>query len=229
MKGSVISASLALLLSAAPVFAQAAGGQAPARPATQPAPRPAAPAPAQAAPTPPAVPVPFPVGAKVAYVNLQQIANLSAEGKALTAKVQALMTKKQTDAATKSKQLADAQQKLQQSGALMSDVARAALEKDIERMNVEGQRFQQDAQAEINEMSQQLQNEFQQKLFPILDTLVKEHELHLLLSAADAGIVAGNAGIDLTLEAVRKLDERTLAGGKPAAPPAATAPAPAAK
>jgi len=230
MKGSVISASLALLLSAAPVFAQAAGGQTPARPAAQPAPRPAAPAPAQAAPTPPPVPVPFPAGAKVAYVNLQQIANLSAEGKSLTAKVQALMTKKQTDAATKSKQLADAQQKLQQSGALMSDVARAALEKDIERMNVEGQRFQQDAQAEINEMSQQLQNEFQQKLFPILDTLVKEHELHLLLSAADAGIVAGNAGIDLTLEAVRKLDERTLAGGKPAAPaPAPAAAAPAAK
>jgi outer membrane protein len=230
MKGLVISASLALALSAAPVFAQAAGGQAPARPATQPAGRPAspAPAPAQAAPGPPPAPVPFPTGAKVAYVNLQQIANLSAEGKTLTAKVQALMTKKQADAAAKTKQLADAQQKLQQSGALMSDAAREALTKDIERMNVEGQRFQQDAQTEINELSQQLQNEFQQKLFPILDALVKERELHLLLSAADAGIVAGNPGIDLTLEAVRKLDERTLAAAKPAPAPAAPA-APAAK
>jgi Skp family chaperone for outer membrane proteins len=227
MRGVVISASLALVLSAAPVFAQAA----PARPGAQPAARPAAPAPAQAAPsTPPPAPVPFPAGAKVAYVNLQQIANASAEGKALTAKVQALMTKKQNDAATKSKQLADAQQKLQQSGALMSDAARDALTKDIERMNVEGQRFQQDAQTEINELSQQLQNEFQQKLFPILDSLVKEHDLHLLLSAADAGIVAGNPGIDLTFEAVKKLDERTLAAGKaPAAPaPTPAAPAPAA-
>jgi outer membrane protein len=228
MKGVVISASLALGLSAAPVFAQAAGGQAPARPATPPATRPAAPAPAQAASTPPPAPVPFPAGAKIAYVNLQQIANLSAEGKALTAKVQALMTKKQGDAATKSKQLADAQQRLQQSGALMSEAARSALEKDIERMNLEGQRFQQDAQAEINELSQQLQNEFQQKLFPILDQIVKERDLHLLLSAADAGIVAGNPGIDVTLEAVRKLDERTLAGNKPAAPPGVAAPAPAA-
>jgi len=227
MKGSVIAASLALLLSAAPAFAQAAAGQA------RPVPRPAAPAPptptpapvpAQAAPPPPpAVPVPFPAGAKVAYVNLQQIANLSAEGKSLTAKVQALMQKKQGEAQTKQKALADAQQKLQTSSTLMSDQARDALQKDIERMNVEGQRFQQDAQAEINELSQQLQNEFQQKLFPILDQLVKEHDLHLLLSAADAGIVAGNAGIDLTMEAVRKLDERTLAGGaKPAAPAAAT-------
>src|SRR5260370_20591423 len=133
MKGAVISASLALVLGAAPVFAQAAAGQAPARPATPPAPRPTAPAPALAAP--PAVPLPFPAGAKVAYVNLQQIANASAEGKALTAKVQALMQKKQNDAAAKSKALADAQQKLQQSGTLMSDAARDALTKDIERMN----------------------------------------------------------------------------------------------
>ena len=227
MKVVVIAASLALALSAAPVFAQAASGQA--RP-TQP--RPTIPAPATSAPsqtapaTPPPAPVPFPAGAKVAFVNLQQIANQSAEGKALTAKVQALMQKKQSDAQSKQKALADAQQKLQQGGALMSEAARTALEKDVERMNVEGQRFQQDAQAEINEMSQQLQNEFQQKLFPILDQLVKEHDLHLLLSAADAGIVAGNPGIDLTMEAVKKLDERTLAGGaKPAAPAAATVPA----
>jgi len=228
MKAVLMSASLALVLGAAPVFGQAAAGQRPAQPAPRPAaPAPAtqtpAPAPAAAAPAP--APVPFPAGAKIAYVNLQLIANQSAEGKSLTAKVQALMQKKQTDAAAKQKALADAQQKLQQSGALMSEAARTALEKDIERMNVEGQRFQQDAQSEINEMSQQLQSEFQQKLFPILDQLVKEHDLHLLLSAADAGIVAGNAGIDLTMEAVKKLDERTLAGGaKPAAPAAATPP-----
>ena len=76
----------------------------------------------------------------------------------------------------------------------MSDAARAALEKDIERMNVEGQRFQQDAQAEINELSQQLQNEFQQKLFPILDLVAKEKGIDLLLSAADAGMVWATPG-----------------------------------
>ena len=218
MKVVVIAASLALGLSAAPVLAQA-----PARP-TQPAPaRPATPAPAPAA-VPAAPPAPFPAGAKIAYVNLQQIANLSAEGKSLTAKVQALMQKKQNEAAAKSKALADAQQKAAQSGALMSDTARAALDKDIERMNVEGQRFQQDAQAEINELSQQLQNEFQQKLFPILDLVAKEKGIDLLLSAADAGMVWAAPGLDLTMDAVKKLDERM--GAKPAA--AAPAPAPAA-
>ena len=223
MKVAAISASLAVALSAAPLLAQT-----PARP-TQPAPtqaKPATPAPAQ--PTPPAQPpAPFPAGAKVAYVNLQQIANLSVEGKSLTAKVQALMQKKQTEAQTKSKALADAQQKQAQGGALLSEAARAALEKDIERMNVEGQRFQQDAQAEINELSQQLQNEFQQKLFPILDLVAKEKGIDLLLSAADAGMVWAAPGLDLTMDAVKKLDERSA--GKPAAAAPAPTPAPATK
>jgi outer membrane protein len=226
MRVVVLAASLALGLSAAPVLAQA-----PARPA-QPTPAPARPA-TTPAPTPPAVPAsppaPFPMGAKVAYVNLQQIANLSAEGKSLTAKVQALMQKKQNEAAAKQKALADNQTKLQQSGTLMSETARAALEKEIERQNVEGQRFQQDAQAEINELSQQLQNEFQQKLFPVLDLVAKEKGIDVLLSAADAGMVWAAPGLDLTMDAVRKLDEKAQAGGaKPAAPPAAAAPAPAA-
>jgi Skp family chaperone for outer membrane proteins len=136
------------------------------------------------------------------------------------------MQKKQVEAQTKSKALADAQAKLQSSGAILSEVARAQLEKDIERMNIEGQRFQQDAQAEINELSQQLQSEFQQKLFPVLEAVSKEKGIQVLLSAADAGVVWAEAGLDLTLDVVRKLDSMAAAA-KPAAP-AAAAPRPAA-
>ena len=221
MKVVAISASLAVALSAAPLLAQT-----PARPPQPTQARPAAPAPTT--PVPPAAPpAPFPAGAKVAYVNLQQIANLSVEGKNLTAKVQALMQKKQNEAQAKSKALADNQTKLQQSGALMSDAARDALTKEIERQNLEGQRFQQDAQSEINELSQQLQNEFQQKLFPILDLVAKEKGIDILLSAADAGMVWAAPGLDITMDAVKKLDEKT--GGKPAAAAPAPAPAPATK
>ena len=225
MKVAAVAASLAVVLSAAPVFAQAAG-QAP-RPA------PATPAPAAAQPATPPPPPPFPAGAKIGFVNLQQVANLSGEGKISTGKVQALMAKKQTEAQVKSKALADAQAKLASSAGILSDAARAQLEKDIERMNVEGQRFQQDAQAEINELSQQLQNEFQQKLFPVLEAVSKEKGIQVLLSAADAGVVWAEAGLDLTLDAVKKLDAMAPAKApSPAAAaprPAAPTPAPAAK
>ncbi len=227
MKGSAVAATLAVVLSAAPVFAQA-GQTRPAAPAPGTA-APAQPAAAQPAPAPatPPPPPPFPAGAKIAFVNLQQIANLSGEGKASTGKVQALMAKKQAEAQAKSKALADAQAKLQNSGAILSDAARGQLEKDIERMNIEGQRFQQDAQAEINELSQQLQGEFQQKLFPVLEQVSKEKGIQVLLSAADAGVVWAEGGLDLTLDVVRKLDA-AASSGKPAAPVAAAPKPPAA-
>ncbi len=74
------------MLSAAPGFAQAPAGQAPGGQAaapTSPDRRPPAQPPAQPPPQPPA---PFPQGAKMAYVNLQVIAQLSTDGKAAAAK-----------------------------------------------------------------------------------------------------------------------------------------------
>ena len=209
---------LAFVLSAAPAFAQAA-------------PAPAAPPPAQAAPAP-QPPAAFPQGSKIALVNLQQIAALSVDGKASTAKVQALITKKQGEAAAKAKQLQENQSKLQQSGALMNDAARGQLEKEIERQQVDQQRFEQDAQAEVTELQTQLQGDFQEKLFPILNQMVVEKGLHVLFSAADAGIIAADPGIDLTQEAIKRFDAATAAkpsatpspGAKPAAP--ATPPKP---
>jgi Skp family chaperone for outer membrane proteins len=208
---------LAFVLSAAPAFAQAA--------AQRPAAQPQAAAPAQApALRPPAV---FPQDSKIALVNLQQIAQLSVDGKASTAKVQALIAKKQTEAAAKAKQLQDNQNKLQQSGALMNDTARAQLEKEIEKEQLEQQRFEQDAQAEVMELQTQLQGDFQEKLFPILNQMVLEKGLHVLFSAADAGIIAADPGIDLTVEAIKRFDAATAATPVPAAKPAAPAtPAP---
>jgi Skp family chaperone for outer membrane proteins len=220
MRGFAIAVAAAFVVSASPVFAQAQAGQAPARPAapTQApaaAPRPAQPAPAQAAPAPvaPQPPVPFPQGAKIGFVNLQAIAQLSADGKTAAGKVNALAQKKQTEAADKAKTLQLNQQKLETSGSVMSEAARTQLQKDIERQTVEGQRFEQDAQAELNELQQQLQQEFQARLMPVLEGLSKEKGLQVLFSAGDSGLIWAEPGIDLTLEAVARLDK----AAKPAA------------
>ncbi len=214
MKGFAIAAAAAVLMIVSPVFAQAQVGQAPARPAAPP-PAPATARPAQ--PTQPAVPAPapqppapFPQGAKVAFVNLQAIAQLSSDGKAAAAKVNTLAQKKQTEAADKAKLLQSNQQKLETSGSVMSDAARGQLQKDIERQTVEGQRFEQDAQAELNELQQQLQQEFQLKLMPVLESLSKEKGLQVLFSAGDSGVIWAEPGIDLTLEAVARLDKKPV-------------------
>lgn len=198
MRGFAVTASLVLLLSAGQAFAQA--------PAPRPAaPRPAAP-PVQAPPAPIQPPAPFPQGAKIGIVNLQQIAQASADGKVATTKIQALIQKKQAEGAAKAKALQDNQAKLQSGGALMNETARGQLEKEVERQTVEGQRFEQDAQAEVTELQTELQNDFQRRVFPVLQQLAKDKELHVLLSATDGGVIWAEPGIDLTAEAIKRLD-----------------------
>ena len=169
MRGSAIAASLALslfALSAAPVLAQTPAAQPPAAPAKprrqprRPAPRPR---------SPPQPPAPFPAGAKIAFFNPQAVFQASADGRAAVTRVNALIQKKQTENADKAKLLQGNQQKLQTSGSVMNEAARVQLEKEIEKQTKDAERFQQDAQAEINELQQEVQNEFVKKLSPIVE------------------------------------------------------------
>src|SRR5262245_6132607 len=223
MKGSVIAASLACALSAAPVFAQTPAQQP--KPAQQPAP--AQPKPAQPPVTPPAQPVvpaattpppqppaPFPAGAKIAFFQPEVAFQNSVEGKAALARVQALVQKKQNENGEKAKQLQANQQKLQTSGSVMNEAARSQLEKEIERQQKDAERFQQDAQAEINELQQEVQNDFVKKLTPIIDALAAEKGLHLVFNAGQSGISWAAPGLDLTPDVIKRLDTKT-----PSAPP----------
>jgi outer membrane protein len=221
MRGFALAASIGLLMSGVSAFAQAPApaapkptGQAPTAPAPAPAPKPAgqpvAPASAQPAP-PPKPPAPFPQGAKVGFVYLQQIAAMSAEGKAAQSRVSAFTQKKQTELADKQKALQASQQKLQTGGSVMSEAARGQLEKDIDRQQRDLERLQQDAQADINEMTQEVQAEFNKKLFPVLEQLSTEKGLHMLFSATDAGLIWAEPGLDLTQDAVKKLDAASTA------------------
>ena len=226
MRGSAIAASLALsvmALSAAPVFSQTAAEQAKPAQTPQPPPKPAQPAPTPGQPGAPAPatqppaqpPAPFPQGAKVAYINPPLIFQQSTEGKAAVARVQAVVQKKQTEGAAKAKQLQDNQAKLQSSGSVMNEAARTQLEKEIERQQREGERFQQDAQAEINEIQQEVNNEFMKKVQPIIDQIAVEKGLHFVFNAPEAGLAWAAPGLDISGDVIKKLDSMA----KPAAAP----------
>jgi Skp family chaperone for outer membrane proteins len=158
----------ALALSAVPLFAQ----QPPKATSAPPAPSSAA----AVVSTPPTAPLP--AGAKVAYVNLQYLASNSADGKAANTKVEALVKKKQAEAAAK-------------------------------KTPQEQQAFQQQAMQEVQQMQQGLQNEFQQKLFPVLQKMAQDKHLSMLLSSQDAGVIWAEPGLDLTAEALKRFDAAT--------------------
>jgi outer membrane protein len=206
MRRLAVAAALGLLLGAPTfVLAQAKPGAATQKPPATPPPA----APQQAPQAPAQPPKPFLEGAKVAFINIQAIASQSSEGRTSSSKVKALQDKKLAELNAKNKALETAQGKVNQT--VLSEDARAAAQKEVDRLNVEIQRFQQDADAELQELQQQLQLEFQKKLIPIVQQIVTEKGLQILLSQADAGIIWADAGVDLTAEVIKRFDAATTA------------------
>ncbi len=223
MKGFAFGAALALVLTTAAANGEAsvaaspatvAQTQKPAAPQTQ---KPATPAaPAQPAPAPQvAPPAPFPEGAKIAFVVLQRIANESAEGKAATAQIQALQQKKAAELNEKNKQLQGIQTKLEKEVSVLSTAAQADLAKQAEKLNTEIQRFTQDAQQELSELQEQLRQQFETRVQPVLEEVRKEKGLHFIFNGPDSGLVAADPGLDISLDVIKKLDASRGGSAKP--------------
>ena len=210
---TMIPAAAAFALTATLAFAQP--------PATQPKPAPTAPAPTgqppatqpptaqpQATQPPPALkpPAPFPQDSKIAFVDINAVAANSTAGREASTKLKALQDKKLAEINDKNKQLQATQQKLNTGGSVLNDSARAQLEKDVDRMQRDIQFTQQNAQAEYNELQEDLRNDFQKRLMPIIDALATEKGLYAIFSVGDAGAMYVHPGLDLTAEVVKRLD-----------------------
>jgi len=203
LKRMIAIGALAVVLAAGPALAQTPPTQDPPQkpPAGQ-----TPPTPPPSLTQPPAAPRPFPEGAKIAYVDLQRIAQGSAEGKTAATKIQALQKQKLGEIQEKNKQLEELRKKLEQGGTVMSDPARSQLEKDIDRSARELQFMQQNAQAEAEQLERELNTEFQRK------QVAKEKGLHMLFSIRDNGAVWADTGLDLSDEIIKRFD----AAAKPA-------------
>ena len=216
MRVLIGAAALCVMLAAAPTFAQT------------PAPAPAQPAGAQA--PAPAVQRPFPTGTKYAFVNIQRIAAESAPGKTLAGKVQAFNQLKVNELNEKNKALQASQQKLESGSSVLNAAAVAQLQKEIERQQIDIQRFTEDAQQEVNTLQGQLQEEFQVRLSPVIQQMATERGLHMLFSVGDSGLVWADPSLDITNEVIQKFDATpapTAAAPRPAAAPAPRPAAPA--
>ena len=90
---------------------------------------------------------------------------------------------------------------------MLNDTARAGLEKDIDRMQRDIQFANQNAQAEVNEMTNDLQADFQKKLMPIIEEVAKEKGLYVVFTA-EAGVAFVHPGLNITEEVIKRFDTK---------------------
>jgi Skp family chaperone for outer membrane proteins len=200
---------LALFLTGVPVLAHDAPrptGQQTTPPPTTPPATAQTPAP-KAAPTPAPPPPVFPAGATVAYVQIQAVIAASKIGKCGSAQMKTLKDKDQATLAVKQKELQTQQQKMQAQQGLVSEAVMVQMQRDFEKVQRDLQTMQQQFSADEENKNQDLLNDLQVKVGPLLEALRKDKDLSLILSATPGGaILAVNTALDLSLELVKRLD-----------------------
>ena len=206
MKRTTIVIALGAMLVAANAAAQAA----PQRPATPPAPAPAAPpAAAPAAPQPQAAPapVPFPADAKIAYVNMQFIVSTSKLGKTGQDRMKALQDKQTAERSSKNAELQTLQREIQTNASVWSAAVLNQKNLDLDRVNREAQFQEQQRQVDLENLNQQLLEEFSTKVLPLVEQLRTERGLWVVFSAGEgSNIAAVHPGLDISAEVVKRLD-----------------------
>jgi outer membrane protein len=170
-------------------------------------PDPAEPVVAPAAPQSPAESAPrFQDGLRYAYIDVQRIASESTPGRAATDKIKALQDQKVRELQDRQKALQGDQERLESTGSVLSDQARIQLQREIERKQLDLQRFSEDAQDDVTALTQQLQAEFETQLVPVIDRIAREKQLHMVFNVFDSGLIWAEPGMDLTAEIIQALN-----------------------
>jgi len=159
-------------------------------------------------PAPKAEPKPFPPDAKVAYVQFQAVVQESKQGKC----GQDAMKKFQDD---KSKELLAKQQEakklsddIDSKRGVVSEAVLNTMARDLDKKQREFNMMQDQVKADQDNLNQQLLEEFQNKVVPIVEEIRVEKNLWMVLAVPESNIVAANTALDLSAETVKRLDAK---------------------
>lgn len=212
--------ALCALMTAGSVLAQAGTTPQTAPPPAQtpppkPTPTPAPPAGQKPAATPTPAPtprpvLPFPEGAKLAYIDLALIVDQSALGKQGRAAMTALNEKLTAGLTDKQKAIVALQDQIKTQQNVVAEPKLQEMVRNLERMQREAQFAQQDAQVQVDQLNQELIKNLQDKVLPIVERVRKDKDLWIIFVLGEnSNIAAAHGGLDLTMEVVKLLDAET--------------------
>src|SRR5215475_2525815 len=166
-----------------------------------------------------------PGAGRVAVVDFQRAVTENAEGKKAQEKFMGELNKRQKDFEDKQKTMSDAQTKLQTGDKALSETAKADLAKQIDKLNTELQRMNDDAQKDLGDLQQQLFRPIAEKTQDVLKSYSNENGFAVVFDISQGNTILYWQDVaDITTEIIRRVDASPAA--KPAATPPGAAPKP---
>ena len=144
---------------------------------------------------------------RLAYVSPQRAFFESNDGKAARAKLDSLQSEKSREADARNAKLKVLQQELAQRSSVLAESARRDREQEIDRFQLNLQRFMEDAQAEFLGVRRDLENAFLAKFGPAVDSVARKRGVLFVLNQ-DSGVLAwADPSFDITSDVVALVNQ----------------------
>jgi outer membrane protein len=165
---------------------------------------------------------PFPSSpAKLAWIDLDAAIFSCDQGKKEFADLQKTVDAKKTEMDNLRKEVDNLQNQLNVQGPKLTDDARADMEEQLEAKNTNLQRFQQDAQKDIDARRQRVGNTIGKKMLPVIEKVAKEKGLGAVLMFNQNRDAYVDPSLVITDDIVKAYNQ-TYAAGAAKAPESAT-------
>ena len=156
--------------------------------------------------------VPLPVGAKIAFVNLQIVFSESDAGKQGQEQVRLFNQKLFAGLTARDKEIQGLSEKIKTQQNIVADAMIGAWNQDLARLQREAQFARQEAQIQSESLQQQVLAEFSRKIQPVIEAVRVEKNLHAIVGIqGEPGgltLLSIEPGMDLSAEIVRRLNEK---------------------
>jgi outer membrane protein len=144
---------------------------------------------------------------RLAYVSPQRAFFESNDWKAAQARLDKLQSEKSREADARNAKLKSLQQELAQRSSVLAESARREREQEIDRFQLNLQRFMEDAQAEFLGVRRDLENAFLAKFAPAVDTIARKRGLLFVLNQDSGTLAWADASLDITPDVVALVNQ----------------------
>jgi len=153
-----------------------------------------------------AVAVPAVAQINVAVIDVQRVVAESDPGKEALQKLKEYSDQKVQEGQALQQELASLRDQFSKQRFTLAEDKLEVMNKQVEDKTIALQRFEDDAQRDLNEARRRALGELEGRIMPVIDTIGKERGLTLIFNKFQSGLVYANEAVDITDDVIQRFN-----------------------
>ncbi len=142
----------------------------------------------------------------IAVIDIQRVVTDSDAGKEALGNLQKLQDAKIAQGRAIQENMDALREQLSKQRFTLTEAKVAELSKEIEDKGIEMQRFQDDAQRELDEARRSALGGLEERILPVIDQVGKERNMTMIFNKFQSGLVYADESVDITDEVIRRFN-----------------------